>query len=106
MTGLDGFAAWAAVFDIADVPDDVVHGAGLQVASAFTGAQAGTTANWFDATAIAATQERYRVRADEHAGACGRALSETTATVRGKFEHEVGPGSTGCVRPTSRDWQG
>ncbi len=34
--------------------------------------------------------ERYRVRADEHAGACGRPLSETTATVRGKFEREVG----------------
>ena len=36
--------------------------------------------------------ERYRVRADEHAGACGRPLSETTATVRGRFEHEVGAG--------------
>ncbi|ERH10964.1 MAG: hypothetical protein J07HX64_02743 [halophilic archaeon J07HX64] len=36
--------------------------------------------------------ERYRVRADEHAGACGRPLSETTATVRRRFEREAGAG--------------
>jgi hypothetical protein len=37
--------------------------------------------------------ERYRVRAD----ACGRPLSETTATIRQKFEREVGA-RFNCVR--------
>jgi Uncharacterized protein involved in propionate catabolism len=54
MTDLEGFAAWAAAFDIADAPGDVVHRAGLQVASAFAGARAGTAVDWFDATATAA----------------------------------------------------
>jgi 2-methylcitrate dehydratase PrpD len=51
--GLDEFAAWAASFDIDDAPGDVVHRAGLQVASAFAGARAGAGVDWLDATATA-----------------------------------------------------
>ena len=41
---------------------------------------------------VTAGDERYRARASEHAGACGRDLSAVTTTVRQKFEREVGEG--------------
>jgi 2-methylcitrate dehydratase PrpD len=53
MTDLDEFAAWAATFDIEAAPDDVVHRAALQVASAFAGARAGAAVDWLDTTATA-----------------------------------------------------
>jgi 2-methylcitrate dehydratase PrpD len=51
MTDLEEFAAWAASFDIDDAPGDVVERAGLQVASAFAGAQAGAGVNWLGTAA-------------------------------------------------------
>jgi len=72
MTDLDEFAAWASSFDIGDAPDDVVHRAALQVASAFAGARAGAAVDWVDTTAGSPDQQ------DQASAPAGR-----TATVVG-----------------------
>lgn len=49
MNALENFARWAAEFDLADAPTDVVTRARLQVANAIAAAHAGTTESWLSA---------------------------------------------------------
>ena len=94
MDELEAFADWAAGFDVADAPDDVVRRAGLQVASAIAAAHTGTTEGWLtDGPGTA--DETATVVGGERADTYTAAFTNAAASIVHDYDDYLFMGHTG-----------